>query len=110
MGGLLVAILGGLFWKRGTGFGAAASMVAGTVATLSTMIYLEITGDAPYDGVYANEPIYFGLIASAAVYLVVSLLTPRTDPAVMSAWEDRVAGRAQQDAADTEMSADASRA
>jgi len=100
VGGLLVAILGGLFWKRGTGFGAAASMVAGTVATLSTMIYLEVTGDAPYDGVYANEPIYFGLIASAAVYLVVSLLTPRTDPAVMSAWEDRLAGRAGQAAAD----------
>ncbi len=110
VGGLLVAILGGLFWKRGTGFGAAASMVAGTVATLSTMIYLEITGDAPYDGVYANEPIYFGLIASAAVYFVVSLLTPRTDPAVMSAWEDRVAGRAQLDAADAGETVDASRA
>ncbi|MGW9405727.1 sodium:solute symporter [Arthrobacter sp. NPDC055585] len=100
VGGLLVAILGGLFWKRGTGFGAAFSMVAGTVATLATMIYLEITGDAPYDGVYANEPIYFGLAASAAVYVVVSLLTPRTDAAVMATWEDRLAGRAQQDAAE----------
>jgi len=99
VGGLLVAILGGLAWKRGTGFGAAASMVAGSVATLATMIYLEITGDQPYDGVYANEPIYFGLVASAVVYVVVSLLTPRTDAAVMSAWEDRLAGREREEAA-----------
>ncbi|UPO77874.1 sodium:solute symporter [Arthrobacter sp. Helios] len=97
VGGLLVAILGGLIWKRGTGLGAAASMVAGTVATLATMIFLEVTGEQPYDGVYANEPIYFGLIASAAVYVIISLLSPRTDEAVMTSWEDRLAGRIQEE-------------
>lgn len=97
VGGLLVAILGGLIWKRGTGLGAAASMVAGTIATLATMIFLEVTGEQPYDGVYANEPIYFGLIASAAVYVVISLLSPRTDEAVMASWEDRLAGRIQEE-------------
>ncbi|WP_442860569.1 hypothetical protein [Arthrobacter sp. zg-Y916] len=49
--------------------------------------------------VYANEPIYFGLVASAVVYVVVSLLTPRTDAAVMSAWEERLAGRERDEAA-----------
>ena len=93
VGGLLVSILGGLTWKRGTGFGAALSMAAGTLVTLGTMVFLEITGDQQYAGVYANEPIYFGLLASAVAYLAGSLLSARTDDAVIQAWEDRVAGR-----------------
>ncbi len=93
VGGLLVSILGGLTWKRGTGFGAALSMAAGTVVTLGTMAYLEVTAEQQYDGIYANEPIYFGLLASAVAYVAGSLLTPRTDAGVMRAWEERVAGR-----------------
>lgn len=93
VGGLLVSILGGLVWKRGTGLGAAVSMAAGTLVTLGSMVFLEITGEQPYDGVYANEPIYFGLLASIVAYVAVSLLSPRTDAGVMRAWEERVAGR-----------------
>ncbi len=89
VGGLLVAILGGLLWSRGTGVAAMWSMVAGTVGTLGTMGWLEANAEAPFDGVYANEPIYVGLIASAVVYVAVSLLTPRTDAAVLDAWRRR---------------------
>jgi SSS family solute:Na+ symporter len=96
VGGLLVAILGGLVWKRGTGLGAAVSMGVGTVVTLGTMTWLEIHAAVPLDGIYANEPIYYGLIASAVSYIAVSLLTPRTDDGVMLAWERRVAGRAEE--------------
>ena len=92
VGGLLVAILGGLVWKRGTGVAAAASMAVGTVVTLGTMIILEINAEVPLDGIYANEPIYYGLAASAVVYIAVSLLTKPTDPAVMQNWRRRVAG------------------
>ena len=92
VGGLLVAILGGLFWKRGTGLGAAASMAAGSIVTLGTMIVLEVNAKAPLDGVFANEPIYYGLISSAVVYVAVSLLTRPTDPRVMRNWARRVAG------------------
>ena len=53
VGGLLVPILGGLLWRRGTNVGAIAAMAVGTVATLATMVVL---GD-----IYANEPIYVGL-------------------------------------------------
>ena len=53
VGGLLVPILGGLVWRRGTNVGAIAAMAVGTVATLATMTIL---GD-----IYANEPIYAGL-------------------------------------------------
>ena len=52
VGGLLVPILGGLVWRRGTNAGALAAMGVGTVATLATMV---IVGD-----IYANEPIYVG--------------------------------------------------
>jgi SSS family solute:Na+ symporter len=92
VGGLLVAIIGGLVWKRGTGIAAAASMAVGSLVTLGTMIILEINAEVPLDGIYANEPIYYGLIASAIVYVAVSLFSKPTDPAVMQAWTDRVAG------------------
>jgi len=92
VGGLLVSILGGLVWRRGNGLGAAWSMAAGTVVTLGTMIVLEIQAEETFGGVYANEPIYYGLIASALVYLVVSLCSPRTEQHVLGNWDRRVAG------------------
>jgi SSS family solute:Na+ symporter len=98
VGGLLLAILGGLVWKRGTGAAAAASMAVGSVITLGTMIILEINAAAPLDGIYANEPLYYGLLASAIVYIAVSLLTKPTDPAVMTNWQERVAGAAADEA------------
>jgi len=85
VGGLLVAILGGFVWKRATGLGALWSMAVGTVVTLGTMV---VVGD-----VLANEPIYYGLGASLVVYVVVSLLTPRTSPEVLQVWEGRLAGK-----------------
>jgi SSS family solute:Na+ symporter len=67
-------------------------MAAGTVVTLTTMIVLEANAKNQYDGVYANEPIYYGLIAALVAYVAVSLLSRRTDPSVMAAWNRRVAG------------------
>ncbi|MFJ9413961.1 sodium:solute symporter [Streptomyces sp. NPDC101227] len=84
VGGLLVPILGGLLWKRGTGAGALASVAAGGVTVVALMFSL---------GVLANEPIYYGLIASLLAYVVVSLLTKPTDAAVLEAWRARLAGR-----------------
>jgi SSS family solute:Na+ symporter len=97
VGGLLVAILGGLVWRRGNGPGAGASMAAGTLVTLGVMAYLEITAEVQYAGVYANEPIYSGLVAALLVYVVVSLATPSTDRKVMDAWDRRVAGEVPED-------------
>jgi SSS family solute:Na+ symporter len=85
VGGLLVAILGGFLWKRATGAGALWSMGVGTVVTLGTMF---VVGD-----VLANEPIYYGLAASLIVYVVASLLTPRTPANVLQVWDDRLAGK-----------------
>ncbi|MCU1631894.1 MAG: sodium:solute symporter [Micrococcaceae bacterium] len=98
VGGLLVAILGGLVWRRGNGIGAGASMAAGTLVTLGVMTFLEVNAENQYDGIYANEPIYFGLVASLVVYVVVSLATRPTDASVMEAWDRRVAGEVPDDA------------
>ncbi|MGR4850058.1 sodium:solute symporter [Streptomyces sp. LARHCF252] len=84
VGGLLVPILGGLVWKRGTVHGALASVVVGGLAVVVLM--------ATY-GILANEPVYYGLLASLAAYLVVSFATPATDAAVLAAWRERLAGR-----------------
>jgi SSS family solute:Na+ symporter len=76
VGGLLVPILGGLVWRRGTNVGAVAAMAAGTVATLATMVYV---GD-----IFANEPIYVGLASGLVVFVVDSLVTKPTDPEVLA--------------------------
>ncbi|MGY1594957.1 sodium:solute symporter [Geodermatophilus sp. SYSU D00708] len=87
VGGLLVAILGGLVWRRGTNVGALVSMAAGTVATLATMA---VVGD-----IYANEPVYLGLAAGLVGYVVGSLVSPPTAPHVLATWDRRLAGEAR---------------
>ncbi|MFJ8469509.1 sodium:solute symporter [Streptomyces swartbergensis] len=84
VGGLLVPILGGLVWKRGTVYGALASVVVGGLAVIVLMATR---------GILANEPVYYGLLASLAAYLAVSLATPATDAVVLAAWRERLAGQ-----------------
>ncbi|MEV6422732.1 sodium:solute symporter [Streptomyces sp. NPDC051662] len=85
VGGLLVPILGGLLWKRGTVYGALAGVIVGGLAVVGLM--------ATY-GILANEPVYYGLLSSLAAYLIVSLATRPTDEAVLAAWRRRLAGEA----------------
>ncbi|MEU8744697.1 sodium:solute symporter [Streptomyces parvulus] len=84
VGGLLVPILGGLLWKRGTAQGALAAVAVGGLTVVGLMAGF---------GVLANEPIYYGLLASLAVYVAVSLATRPTDEAILAAWRERLAGR-----------------
>ncbi|MGW5939076.1 sodium:solute symporter [Streptomyces celluloflavus] len=89
VGGLLVPILGGLLWKRGTGAGALAAIAVGGLTVVGLMTAL---------GVLANEPIYYGLLASLLTYVLVSLATKPTDAAVLAAWRERLAGAPEQKA------------
>ncbi|MFE1951209.1 sodium:solute symporter [Streptomyces sp. NPDC059524] len=84
VGGLLVPILGGLLWKRGTAEGALASIAVGGLAVIGLMWHY---------GILANEAVYYGLAASLVTYVVVSLATKATDAAVLANWRDRLAGR-----------------
>ncbi|MFE6163377.1 sodium:solute symporter [Streptomyces sp. NPDC056486] len=87
--GLLVPILGGLLWKRGTAPGALAAVVAGGLSVIGLMWGY---------GILANEPVYYGLLISLGVYVVVSLATKPTDAEVLAAWRERLAGRGSEEA------------
>ncbi|MGW2018834.1 sodium:solute symporter [Streptomyces sp. NPDC001927] len=84
VGGLLVPILGGLLWRRGTVQGALAAVTVGGLSVIGLMWAY---------GILANEPVYYGLLASLAAYVIVSLATRPTDAAVLAHWRDRLAGR-----------------
>ncbi|MGW2057306.1 sodium:solute symporter [Streptomyces sp. NPDC001840] len=84
VGGLLVPILGGLLWRRGTVYGALAAVIVGGGAVVGLM--------AAY-GILATEPIYYGLLSSLAAYVIVSLVTRPTDEAVLAVWRRRLAGQ-----------------
>jgi SSS family solute:Na+ symporter len=88
VGGLLVAIIGGLVWKRGTRLGAMASMAVGSLTAIGFMVFVDV---------YANEAIYYSLGASLVTYVVVSFATPATDAAVLANWDRRVAGDATEE-------------
>ncbi|KAM9863502.1 sodium:solute symporter [Leucobacter sp. BZR 635] len=81
VGGLLVAIVGGLFWRRGTRAGALASMLVGTITVIISMFVW---------GILANEPIYFSLLASLVTYIVVSLCTKPVATEVVEEWTHRL--------------------
>ncbi|MFE7773022.1 sodium:solute symporter [Streptomyces sp. NPDC057445] len=84
VGGLLVPIIGGLLWKRGTVYGALSSVVVGGLAVIGLMWKF---------GILANEPVYYGLAASLVAYVAVSLATRPTDEATLANWRERLAGR-----------------
>ncbi|MFK0212972.1 MULTISPECIES: sodium:solute symporter [unclassified Streptomyces] len=84
VGGLLVPILGGLLWRRGTVQGALAAVAVGGVTVIGLMWTY---------GILANEPVYYGLLASLAAYVIVSLATRPTDAAVLANWRARLAGQ-----------------
>lgn len=80
--GLLIPILGGLVWKRGTIVGVLAGMVSGAVTAVVLMVTM---------GLLANAPIYIGLLVSAVAYIIGSLVSKPTDTAVLTAWRERLA-------------------
>ncbi|MFE7169884.1 sodium:solute symporter [Streptomyces sp. NPDC057616] len=83
VGGLLVPILGGLVWRRGNLPGALTAMIAGGTTVITFMVT---------DGLLANEPIYYGLLAGLVAYVAVSLVTRPTDERVLETWRRRLAG------------------
>ncbi|WP_413514689.1 sodium:solute symporter [Serratia proteamaculans] len=66
VGGMLIPLIGAIFWQRATSTGAIASMLTGSLCVLGLMYY---------QGIEANSPIYGGLLAGGASFLIGSLLT-----------------------------------
>ncbi|MFC7344226.1 sodium:solute symporter [Saccharopolyspora griseoalba] len=83
VGGVLVPIVGALFWQRASATGALASMAVGSLTVIGLMVAY---------GMDANAPIYVGLGASVAVFVAVSLIAPPTERAQLASWQARLRG------------------
>ncbi|EIM14229.1 sodium:solute symporter [Pseudomonas chlororaphis O6] len=68
VGGMLIPLIGAIFWKRATTAGAIASMGLGFLTALAFMFK---------DGLDANTPIYYSLAVGLISFVVVSLLSRR---------------------------------
>ncbi|WP_277051622.1 sodium:solute symporter [Zestomonas thermotolerans] len=68
VGGMLIPLLGAIYWKRASTAGAIASMLLGSLAAAIFMFK---------DGLDANTPIYYGLAAGAVSFVAISLLSRR---------------------------------
>jgi SSS family solute:Na+ symporter len=66
VGGMLIPLIGAIFWKRATAAGATVSMALGATTAIGFMIK---------DGIDANTPIYYSLAVALISYTVVSLLS-----------------------------------
>ncbi|MDQ3203124.1 MAG: sodium:solute symporter, partial [Pseudomonadota bacterium] len=73
VGGMLIPLMGAIYWKRATTAGAITSMALGFVTALVFMYT---------DGMDANTPIYYSLGVSLVSFVAVSLLSRR--PAVVA--------------------------
>jgi len=72
VGGLLVPIVGAMLWPRGTATGAVASIAAGIALVVGVLCVTGLDSDLP---------IYAGLGGSLVVFVAVSLLSARPNPA-----------------------------
>jgi len=68
VGGMLIPLIGAIFWKSASPAGAMASMALGALTAIAFMLK---------DGIDANSPIYFSLAIGLVAYVSVSLLFPR---------------------------------
>jgi len=76
VGGSGAAIIGGLYWKRGTTIAAWSAMISGALISGFGIIINSVTDDFPVNGQW------FWLIAmlsAGTVFILVSLLGPRSD-------------------------------
>ena len=77
VGGAGVAIIGGLYWKKGTTAGAWAGLLSGSGLVTGGIIARQIWGEGfPLNGA---QIAFFGSISACLVYGITSLLTCRED-------------------------------
>ncbi|CAI1510740.1 sodium:solute symporter [Serratia marcescens] len=66
VGGMLIPLVGAIFWPRATSAGAIASMLTGSLCVVGLMIW---------HGIDANSPIYGGLLGGGVAFVLGSLLS-----------------------------------
>lgn len=72
VGGMLIPLIGAIFWKRATTSGAITSMTLGFVTVLVFMFK---------GGLDANTPIYYSLVVGLVSFVLVSVLSRRPEAA-----------------------------
>jgi SSS family solute:Na+ symporter len=77
VGGAGSAIIGGLYWKKGTTTGAWVATILGSALSVGGIIARQVMGDAfPLNGLQIG---FFASLIAVGAYLLVSLLTCRED-------------------------------
>lgn len=71
-GGAGAAIIGGLYWSRGTAAGAWAGLFTGSGLSLGGIVMRQIRADFPFNG---QQISFFACLAAIAAYITISLLT-----------------------------------
>ncbi|WP_049207925.1 sodium:solute symporter [Serratia marcescens] len=66
VGGMLIPLVGAIFWPRATSAGAIASMLTGSLCVVGLMIW---------HGIDASSPIYGGLLGGGVAFVLGSLLS-----------------------------------
>lgn len=75
VGGMLIPLIGAIFWKRATPAGATTSMVLGAVTAIVFMVK---------DGIDASTPIYYSLAIGLVSYVAISLFSRQPIPVAES--------------------------
>jgi SSS family solute:Na+ symporter len=75
VGGAGVAIIGGLYWSRGTNTGAWAGMLIGSMLSFGGLLLIQVVPKFPLNGMQID---FFASLIGIAVYATVSWLTCRT--------------------------------
>lgn len=77
VGGAGSAIIGGLYWKKGTASGAWAALLTGSTLSVTGIILRLVYAESfPFNGVQIS---FFSMLVAITVYVTVSLLICRSD-------------------------------
>ncbi len=90
-GSIFIPIFAGFFWKRATWQGALSSMAISTI-----VIFISIVAY----GSTSTKPIIFGMVTSALVLFIVSMLTTSHSDEAINKWENRLAGHTETEETD----------
>ena len=74
VGGSGSAIIGGLYWKKGTTAAAWSAMITGALTATTGIVLNAVIEDFPINGQWFW---FIAMISAAAVYIIVSLVTSR---------------------------------
>lgn len=76
VGGAGAAIIGGLYWKKGTTAGAWSALIVGSLLSVGGILAQKLVPGFPLNGM---QIAFFSALIAIGVYVVVSLITLRED-------------------------------